>query len=77
MDAYQEATAAGPPSTLQPMLALGSARALKGLGRTEEAAAAAGRFLASEHAPSCPAPVVGALKELADATGLPSQGRPS
>jgi tetratricopeptide (TPR) repeat protein len=65
LQAFQQAAAAGPPSSLQAMLVLGSARALQGMGQPDEAAAAARQFLAGEHAQVCPQPVAEALRSLA------------
>jgi hypothetical protein len=63
--AYEAASAAGPADNLQPMLALGSARALKQLGDDVGAAAVAGQALKSEWGRLCAPPVVQALRDLA------------
>jgi tetratricopeptide (TPR) repeat protein len=66
LNAYQAAAAAGPPDSLRAMLALGSARALQGMGRADEAAATAATFLAQgRQAGACPPPVADALQQLA------------
>jgi hypothetical protein len=61
LDAYDQA--AGVPS-IQPMVLLGQVRALKALGQTEQAAALAKAFLASDEAWTCPAAVLDALRDL-------------
>lgn len=72
LDAYEEAAAAGPAATLQPMLALGTARALQQLGRVDEAAAVAEGLLGSEWAGVCAPPVAQALRDLAGQQQQPS-----
>jgi tetratricopeptide (TPR) repeat protein len=69
LDAYHAAVAAGPGDNLQPMLALGTARALQQQGQLQEAAAVADRLLQSEWACVCAPPVAEALKDVVNAAG--------
>ncbi|KAF8072601.1 ALB3L3 [Scenedesmus sp. PABB004] len=67
--AFAAAGAVGGGGSLAPMLALGRARALRGLGQAGAAAAVARDFLASPAAAACPAPVLEALRDGADDGG--------
>jgi tetratricopeptide (TPR) repeat protein len=67
VEAYESAGAAGPGDNLQPMLALGTARALSQQGLVQEAAVLAQAMLASQWAGLCAPPVAQALRELAAA----------
>ena len=69
VDAYTASTAAGPADNLQPMLALGTARAMQQLGQVAEAAAVAKGLLRSQWASLCAPPVMQALRELAESGG--------
>jgi tetratricopeptide (TPR) repeat protein len=69
LDAYHAAVAAGPGGNLQPMLALGSARALQQQGQLQEAAAVADGLLQSQWAGLCAPPVAEALKDVVNAAG--------
>jgi tetratricopeptide (TPR) repeat protein len=69
MEAYEAASAAGPADNLRPMLALGTARALKQLGDDVGAAEVAGQALRSEWGRLCAPPVAQALKDLAGGSG--------
>lgn len=74
VEAYSASSAAGPPDNLLPMLALGTARALKQLGQASEAAAVADRALKSQWASLCAPPVMQALRELAMPSSSPASG---
>lgn len=74
IDAYDAAAAAGPGDNLQPMLALGTARALQQQGQPQEAAAVADRLLQSQWVGLCAPPVAEALKDVVNAAGAGGAG---